>query len=122
MTDARTLIQTINKYNQLSMFLVAMAVVLMVISVILWHKLNIRNSLRVLTGMGAGKAVAKLRADTERDGIHQTENFDKVSPVITWSSLSGQMDFNINKNPSEAIFVVEQDIVYTALSNVDCAQ
>ncbi|MCR5342277.1 MAG: hypothetical protein K6E70_02790 [Butyrivibrio sp.] len=147
MTDAKTLIETINRYNQISMILLAMAVVLMVLSVILWHRLNIRNSLRVLTGMGAGRAVAKLRADTERDGIHQTENFDKVSPVITWSSLSGQMvpqpapqiqpeearpveqrdtasgmNFNINKNPASVVFVVEQDIVYTAISNVNYAQ
>lgn len=146
MTDAKVIIESINRYNQLAIVFMVLAIVLMVLSVVLWHKLNIRNSLRVVTGFGASKAVAKLRADTEKDGIHQTGTLDKVAPVITWSNLSGQItqeptmqtaampkmptlqtmaqpmmpdiniDLTVNKNPSSAVFVVEKDIVYTAVN------
>ncbi len=133
MTDVGTLIDTINRYNRLSVVFLAMALILMVMSVVLWHKLNIRNSLRVLTGMGARRAVARLRDDSEKHGTHRTEKFSKVAPVITWSSLSEQappeassgisrqiqdsslaIDLNINKSAVSDIFEVEQDIVYTA--------
>ncbi|WP_408072016.1 hypothetical protein [Butyrivibrio sp. JL13D10] len=148
MTDAKTLIENINQYNQLSVILMVTSIVLMIISVILWHKLNISNSIRVLTGIGSGRAVAKLRADAERDGLHQTENFDKVAPVITWSALSGQITGEtkapslklyvpeekpeivntvnyqdsfviqniVNKSLASAIFIVEKDVVITALN------
>ena len=146
MTDAKVIIESINRYNQLAIVFMVLAIMLMVLSVVLWHKLNIRNSLRVVTGFGASKAVAKLRADTEKDGIHQTGTLDKVAPVITWSNLSGQItqeptmqtaampkmptlqtmaqpmmpdiniDLTVNKNPSSAVFVVEKDIVYTAVN------
>jgi hypothetical protein len=148
MTDAKTVIENINRFNQLSVVFLVLAIVLMVLSVVLWHKLRISNSIRVLTGFGSGKAVAKLQADTEKDGVHQTEAFNKVAPVITWSSITGQttgemdkkqisaempqqngqisadlnlnmnIDLSINKNMAASSFVIEQDIVYTGLSQV----
>lgn len=131
-TSAKQVIENINKYNQLSVVFLILAIVLMIITVYLWHKLNIRNSIRVLTGLGAGRAVAKLKADTAKDGIHQTGTLDKVAPVITWSSLSGQIDYNeqpkdeviqnpeiyvsINKSSASNFFIIEKDIVYTAVN------
>jgi len=96
MTDVKEIIESINRYNRLAIVFLGLAILLMILSVVLWHKLNIKNSLRVVTGFGASKAVAKLRADTEKDGIHQTGTLDKVAPVITWSTLSGQ----ITKEPT----------------------
>lgn len=148
MTDAKTVIENINRCNQLSVVFLVLAILLMVLSVVLWHKLKIGNAIRVLTGFGSGRAVAKLKADTEKDGVHQTEGLKKVAPVITWNTLTGQItdetvkrkipaempqqnkrvsadlnlnmniDLSINKSAAASVFIIEQDIVYTALSQV----
>ncbi len=148
MTDAKTVIENINRCNQLSMVFLILAIVLMVLSVVLWHKFKIGNAIRVLTGFGSGRAVARLQADTAKDGVHRTDDFNKVAPVITWTSLTGQIageadkgqvsanipqqnvqvradmnlnmniDLSINKNAAASVFIIEQDIVYTGLSQV----
>ena len=144
MTDSLTVIKNMNMYHQLSALLAVLAVIFLVISVVLWHKLKVRDAIRVLTGFGAGKAVARLKADAEKEGIHHTDKVSKVAPVITWSKLTGQtsvqnlagqtpvrmqqsttmdinmiknlnVDLSINKNATLGIFTVEQDIVYTGL-------
>ena len=122
-----------SEYQQLVIVLIVVASIFGIAAIVIWFVFDIGHSIKVVTGMGVGREIKKIKEDTkEGKGAKSNGNYKTVTNWSTSGLLkrSDSTDFGEktavlesleeceetvvleNKNPSEA-FVIEEEIKLT---------
>ena len=95
----------IEYYNLLSVVSLAMFVVLTVMAIIMWFKLDIRHYIAVLTGSEARRNIDRIKKDAA-SGEVQTDRRRKNKAVVSWNAseetAGAKVDYSRNVPASSA--------------------
>lgn len=70
--------------RQLGFVLIIIAIVFAIVAVILWKILEISHSIKVITGVGVGKELKKIKEESQSgSGLYQG---NRLKSVITWNT------------------------------------
>ncbi len=73
-------------YQTLSVVLLALAVIFTIAAIVVWFVLKIPHSFKVLTGIGAGRELQKIKSDTKAGLANKSVTDNKA--VLNWTTSS----------------------------------
>lgn len=85
----------IGYYNQLALITGIVGIVLLLIAILLWFKLDVKHYFAVLTGQDAKKQIERIRSDAARGNIQGALRSKNNGAVIAWNT-SGNLDGRSN--------------------------
>lgn len=85
----------IGYYNQLALITGIVGIVLLLIAILLWFKLDVKHYFAVLTGQDAKKQIERIRSDASRGNIQGALRSKNNGAVIAWNT-SGNLDGRSN--------------------------
>ncbi|MBP5326006.1 MAG: hypothetical protein J6Y86_11005 [Pseudobutyrivibrio sp.] len=96
--------------NTMSLVLMIISVTFLVAAIVLWFVLKIPHSFKVLTGVGSGKSISKLK-EGSKSGTAYYVNTD-VHASLNWNT-SSKLDNRafVNKNDDETVILNEDTVL-----------
>ncbi|MBE5904972.1 MULTISPECIES: hypothetical protein [Pseudobutyrivibrio] len=96
--------------NTMSLILMIISVTFLVAAIVLWFVLKIPHSFKVLTGVGAGKSISKLKEGSKNGTAAYYVNTD-VHASLNWNT-SARLDNRVLPNEDdEGTVVLNEDTV-----------
>ncbi len=83
---------TVEYYNMLSIISAFISVLLTVMAVVMWLKLDVRHYLAVLSGSEAKRSIDKIKKDAESGAVQADLKRRNNKAVITWNTSEGLED------------------------------
>ena len=82
--SATEISEHVNMYNTLSKVFIVISVLFAVIAIVLWIKLRIMHSIKVLLGMGVDKEIRQISEDTRLGNTYSKQSHSKA--VLSWNT------------------------------------
>ena len=76
--------QQTSLFNNLSIIFLVLAIIFAIAAIVVWFVFKIPHSFRVITGIGAGREIQKIKTDT-KSGV-APKSVDGNKAILTWNT------------------------------------